>query len=132
MAQPPYPLHETVLDRINAEYAAFYNQHIFDKQQVHLQPIEASRSSGVLIPGAGPIQSVASTVDYSVPRVESEGPDVRVRCFTPNGTKPEAGWPVCIYYHGGGWVLGTIDTENVIASHLCARGKSVVVAVDYR
>ena len=132
MSQPPYPLHETVVNRINPEYAAFYNKHVFDKQQVHLQPVEASRSSGVLIPGAGPLQSVASTADYSVPRAESQGPDVKVRCFTPHGTKPEAGWPVCIYFHGGGWVLGNIDTENVIASHLCARGHSVVVAVDYR
>lgn len=130
--QPPYPLHESVVDRIHPEYAEFYNKHIFDKQQVHLQPVEASRTSGVLIPGSGPLQPVASTVDYAVKRRESEGPDVAVRCFTPEGEKPAAGWPVCIYYHGGGWVLGTIATENVIASHLCARGKCVVVAVDYR
>lgn len=130
--QPPYPLHESVVNRIDAEYAAFYNEHIFDKQQVHLQPVEASRTSGVLIPGSGPLQPAASTVDYSIPRKESEGPDVGVRCFTPEGEKPAAGWPVCVYFHGGGWVLGTIATENVIASHLCARGKCVVVAVDYR
>ena len=130
--EPPYPLHASVVGRIDPEYADFYNKHIIDKQQVHLQPIEASRSSGVLIPGSGPLQPVASTVDYKVKRSESEGPDVSVRCFTPNGEKPAAGWPVCVYYHGGGWVLGTIDTENVIASHLCARGKCVVVAVDYR
>ncbi|KAF7532939.1 hypothetical protein G7054_g7486 [Neopestalotiopsis clavispora] len=130
--QPPYPLHESTKGRINEEYAAFYNKHIIDKQQVHLQPVEASRASGILIPGAGPLQPVASTADYSVVRKESQGPDVRVRCFTPEGAKPAAGWPVCIYFHGGGWVLGTIDTENVIASNLCARAKCVVVAVDYR
>lgn len=130
--QPPYPLHESVVDRIDPEYKAFYNKYIFDKQQVHLQPVAASRTGDDLIPGSGPLQTVASTVDYSFPREESVGPDVRVRCFTPEGEKPAAGWPVCIYFHGGGWVLGGISTENVIASHLCARGKSVVVAVDYR
>ncbi|KAK8041033.1 alpha/beta hydrolase fold-domain-containing protein [Apiospora phragmitis] len=130
--QPPYAIHESVLDRIDPEYADFYNKHIFDKQQVHLQPIEASRASGILIPGAGPLHPVGSTADYAIPRKESEGPDVKVRCFTPEGETPEAGWPVCIYFHGGGWVLGTIDTENVIATHLCARAKCVVVSVDYR
>ncbi|KAK8032033.1 alpha/beta hydrolase fold-domain-containing protein [Apiospora arundinis] len=130
--QPPYSIHESVLDRIDPEYADFYNKHIFDKQQVHLQSIEASRSSGILIPGAGPLHPVGSTADYDIARKESEGPDVKVRCFTPKGEKPEAGWPVCIYFHGGGWVLGTIDTENVIASNLCARTKCVVVSVDYR
>jgi len=94
--------------------------------------VAASRTSGTLIPGAGPLQKVASTEDYLVKRKESEGPDVPVRCFTPEGEKPEGGWPVCVYYHGGGWVLGTIVTENVIASHLCSRGKCVVVSVDYR
>lgn len=131
-SQPPYPLHESVVDRIDPEYKAFYNKHIIDKQQVHLQPVAASRTGDDLIPGSGPLQPVARTVDYSFPRRESDGPDVSVRCFTPEGEKPAAGWPVCIYYHGGGWVLGGISTENVIASHLCARGKSVVVAVDYR
>jgi acetyl esterase/lipase len=130
--QPPYPLHESILPKLNTEYRDFYNKYLVDKQQVHLQPVEASRTSGTLIPGSGPLQEVASTVDYSFPRKESQGPDVKVRCFTPLGEKPERGWPVCVYFHGGGWVLGTIATENVIASHLCSRGKSVVVAVDYR
>jgi acetyl esterase/lipase len=132
MSQPPYPLHESVVDRLHAEYAEFYNKHIIDKPQVHLQPVEASRSSGILVPGSGPLQKVASTVDYSITRAESEGPEVKVRCFTPEGTKPQAGWPALVYFHGGGWVLGGIETENVIATNLCARGKAVVVTVDYR
>ncbi|KAH8809343.1 alpha/beta hydrolase fold-domain-containing protein [Xylogone sp. PMI_703] len=130
--QPPYPLHPTIVDRINPEYAAIYNKHIFDKQQVHYQPISASRASGTLNYGAGPMLPVAKTQDYTFSRVESTGPDVRVRCFTPNGEKPGAGWPVMIYFHGGGWVLGNIDTENVVATNLCARANCVVVNVDYR
>ncbi|KAH9903751.1 alpha/beta hydrolase fold-domain-containing protein [Xylariomycetidae sp. FL2044] len=130
--QPPYPLHPSVVDRIDPEYAAFYNEHIRTKQQVHLQPIEASRASGTLIPGAGPAQPVAETADYAVARRQTKGPDVAVRAFTPSGRRPRHGWPVCVYFHGGGWVLGNIDTENVIATNLCARAKCVVVAVDYR
>ncbi|KAI1077586.1 alpha/beta hydrolase fold-domain-containing protein [Whalleya microplaca] len=130
--KPPYPLHDSVVNRINPEYAAFYNTHIFKQQQVHLQPVEASRTSGTLIPGGGPLAPVAKTVDYSIPRQETIGPDIKIRAFTPNGVIPDDGWPVCIYFHGGGWVLGTIDTENVIATNLCDRGRSVVVAVDYR
>lgn len=130
--QPPYPLHPSVVDRIDPDYAAFYNKHIFDKQQVHLQPVEASRTSGVLIPGAGPQLPVGKTVDYAIKRRESTGPDVKVRCFTPEEQKPDGGWPVMVYFHGGGWVLGNIDTENVVATNLCSRGRSVVMSVDYR
>lgn len=132
MAQPPYPLHPSLEPRLALDYAAFYNEHIIDKQQVHLQPVEASRTSGVLIPGAGPLYPVASAEDFSIPRTQSSGPDIRIRCFTPQGKKPEKGWPCLMYYHGGGWVLGNIDTENVIATNLSGRANCVVVNVDYR
>lgn len=130
--QPPYPLHPAVLPRLAADYAAFYNEHLVDQQQVHLRPVEASRQSGVLIPGAGPLYPVARTEDFSIPRAASTGPDLKIRCFTPHGKKPAKGWPCLLYYHGGGWVLGNIDTENVIATNLCGRASCVVVSVDYR
>ncbi|KAF7562447.1 hypothetical protein G7046_g1677 [Stylonectria norvegica] len=132
MPSPPYPLHHSVKDRIHPEYEAFYNEKVADKQQVHHQPVEASRTSGTLIPGAGPLIPVGKSADYSISRLESKGPDLKVRCFTPKGSKPVGGWPVLIYFHGGGWVLGTIDTENVVATNICSRGRCVVVTVDYR
>lgn len=132
MPQPPYPLHESVRDVLDPEYVEFYNKHIIDKQQVHYQPESASRKSGSLIPGAGPIQKVGSTRDFNIKRVESHGSDVAVRVFTPEGKSPTDGWPATMYFHGGGWVLGNIETENVVASHICSRAKCVVISVDYR
>ncbi|KAI8165401.1 AB hydrolase superfamily protein [Colletotrichum sp. SAR 10_70] len=123
MPEPPYPLHPSVLDRINPEYKDFYNKFVFDKQVVHHQPISASRASGTLIPGAGPKLEVASAQDFHIPRKETTGPDILVRAFTPLGEKPEKGWPLCIWFHGGGWVLGNIDTENVIATNLTNRAR---------
>jgi acetyl esterase/lipase len=130
--QPPYPIHESVKDPLDPEYVAFYNECIITAQQVHCQPVAASRTSGTLIPGAGPAQPVGSIKDYSIKRSESTGPDVAVRVFTPEGEKPEGGWPVVLYFHGGGWVLGNINTENVVCSHICNRAGVVVVGVDYR
>lgn len=37
-----------------------------------------------------------------------------------------------MYFHGGGWVIGNIDTENAVCTSICARGKCVVISVDYR
>lgn len=132
MAQPPYPLHSSVADRIHPDYVKFYNEHIIDKQQVHLQPVEASRTSGILIPGGGPKLPVGKTEDISFKRKETEGPDVVVRVFTPEGNTPESGWPLMLYFHGGGWVLGNIETENTVCTNMCARARCVVVSVDYR
>ena len=130
--QPPYPLYPSIIPCLAPDYAAFYNTHLIHTQQSHLQPISLSRTSGTIISGSGPARPVATTTDHTLPRTASSGPPVPVRVFTPLGTPPPSGWPVCIYIHGGGWVLGDISTENVIASHLCSRARCVVVAVDYR
>ncbi|KAJ5280646.1 Alpha/beta hydrolase fold-3 [Penicillium angulare] len=132
VTQPPYPLHESVRDLLHPEYAAFYNEYVKNNQQVHLQPVAASRTGGVLIPGAGPMLEVGKTQDITIQRRETEGPPIAIRAFTPEGDAPAGGWPVMLYFHGGGWVLGNIDTENVVCSNLCVRGNCVVVTVDYR
>lgn len=129
--QPPYPLHPSVVDRLDPEYVGFYNKYIINNQQVHYQSVEQSRIGGLPF-GAGPLQEVGSIKDYTISRVESKGPDVSVRVFTPNGEPQGGRWPVVIYYHGGGWVLGNINTENVVCSNICARAEAVVVSVDYR
>lgn len=129
---PPYPLHESVKDKLDPEYVAFYNKHVINIQQVHLQPVEASRTSGVLIPGGGPLLDVAKTEDVSIQRQAADGPAVPLRIFTPKGEKPSDGWPVMLYLHGGGWVLGNINTENTVCTNLCSRSQCVVVTVDYR
>lgn len=130
--QPPYPLHSSIKDRLDPVYAAFYNENLVNQQQVHLQPVAASRTSGILIPGAGPKLLVGKVEDITIKRRETEGPDILLRAFTPKGEKPENGWPLMAYYHGGGWVLGNIDTENVVCTNLCNRARCVVVTVDYR
>lgn len=137
--EPPYPLHPSVAARVHPEYAAFYNKYIINMQQVHLQPVSASRVGGVIIPGGGKILPVGKTEDFSIERVATKdaaaakdaGP-VKVRVFTPEGSPPAGGWSVFLYFHGGGWVLGNIDTENTVCSNICARAGVVVVSVDYR
>lgn len=129
---PPYPLHPSILPLLDPEYHSFYNIHLLHTQVVHHQPISISRGNGILLPGAGPQLPVGSIQDFAVSRKESEGPDVMVRCFVPAGEMPEDGWAVMVYYHGGGWVLGNIATENVVCTHLCVRGNCVIVSVDYR
>ena len=40
--------------------------------------------------------------------------------------------PVLVYFHGGGWTIGDLDTHDVLCRQLCAAAGVAVVAVDYR
>ncbi len=54
---------------------------------------------------------------------------VMARIYTPAGTGP---FPITVYYHGGGWVIATIDTYDSSCRALCNAAQSVIVSVEYR
>lgn len=97
--------------------------------------------------GAPPMSSLSPeearlTTDFSalagipekVGKVENRvipgpGGDIPVRIYTPNGEGP---FPSLVFYHGGGWVIGDLDTVDVPCRLLANRANCVVVSVDYR
>jgi len=54
--------------------------------------------------------------------------DLRVRIYTPEGKGP---FPLLVYYHGGGWVLGNLESHDDVCRSLARRAPAVVVSVDY-
>lgn len=54
---------------------------------------------------------------------------IPVRIYTPEGKKP---FPTLLYIHGGGWVVGSLDTHDDLCRSLCHRVRCVVVSVAYR
>ena len=57
---------------------------------------------------------------------------VPVRQYRPTSTPPANGWPSVVYLHGGGWVVGDLDSHDFITAELASRLNAVVIAVDYR
>lgn len=55
--------------------------------------------------------------------------DLPIRIYTPLGTAPH---PVLVYFHGGGWVVGNLDTQDMICRGLAHGAGCIVVSVDYR
>lgn len=54
---------------------------------------------------------------------------VPIRLYTPSATKAA---PVLVYFHGGGWTLGNLDTVDALCHDLCHQSQWAVLSVDYR
>ncbi len=73
--------------------------------------------------------AMQSVEDMSVPAPHGAIP---VRVYKPQ-TLPKADLaPVLIYYHGGGWVIGDLDSHDVVCKEIATKASLVVIAVDYR
>jgi acetyl esterase len=81
-------------------------------------------SAGVF---AGAPAEMARVYDRPIPAPHGEIP---VRIYTPKtGRSPH---PILVYYHGGGWTIGDLDTHDVVARQLASEAECIVVSVDYR
>jgi acetyl esterase len=70
---------------------------------------------------------VAKVRDFTIDG--ATGP-LRVRHYTPDG--PRGAAPMLVFFHGGGFVLGDLDTHDAPCRLLCRHGAMHVLAVDYR
>ena len=70
--------------------------------------------------------AVARKYDLHVP---GPGGVIPIRVYVPFGLPP---FPCLVYYHGGGWVTGTLDMSDGVSQSLCTGAGCVVASVDYR
>jgi acetyl esterase len=62
-------------------------------------------------------------------RIPGPGGEIPVRVYTPDADTPA---PAIVYYHGGGWVIGGLDTHDGACRAFANATGAVVVSVDYR
>lgn len=74
------------------------------------------------------LTDVGSVEDRDIPGPAGAIP---VRIYRP-GDAGEGPLPAAVFFHGGGHVLGSLDSHDLVARNLCADARCVVVAVDYR
>ena len=55
-----------------------------------------------------------------------------VRSYLPTMLGPADGWPCLLYIHGGGWVVGGLDSHDFICVELASALQVLVIAIDYR
>ncbi len=69
---------------------------------------------------------IGSIVDRTIPGPAGQIP---VKIFTPTGNGP---FPLMVFFHGGGWVIGSTNTHAKLCAELAQGAEVVVFSVDYR
>lgn len=62
--------------------------------------------------------------------IPGAGGALPLRIYTPAASTIPL--PVIVYFHGGGWVMGDLDSHDNLSRRLAANSDAIVVAVDYR
>ena len=58
---------------------------------------------------------------------------IPARIYTPNKLRQTDGLAPClVFFHGGGWVIGDLDTHDVVCRKLADEGQLIVISIDYR
>jgi acetyl esterase len=91
-----------------------------------LSPAAARKQMLDLTPPVDPSLAVERVENLMIPGPIGEIP---IRLYYPSGDPPFA---VFIYFHGGGWVMGDLDTHHGVCHALAKRSSCLVVSVDYR
>ena len=91
-------------------------------------PVETTRANLERLAGtlAGARPRLAAIENFQIP---SDAGPISVRLYKP--TK-DATLAVLIYYHGGGYIRGSLDSHDVLCARLAKYGRFAVLSVDYR
>jgi acetyl esterase len=115
------PVHPQVQPLLDAMAA-------MDGPKLHeLSPVEARAMFEAMRAAPPTSPELASVVDAKVP--SPDGHVIPIRVYRPAGVDDPA---VCVYFHGGGWVIGSIESHDAASRELAARSGCAVVSVEYR
>jgi acetyl esterase len=61
----------------------------------------------------------------------SLGP-IKLRKYSNNSSNVSGNNPLIIYFHGGGFVMGDLESHDLVCRHLCKETDATIIAVDYK
>jgi acetyl esterase len=84
-----------------------------------------AEARAAVLPVPGPPEPVGAVVDEACAGPAGQVP---LRLYEPP-TPPRG---TVLFFHGGGWVTGNLDTHDALCRRICREAQSRVIAVDYR
>ena len=98
--------------------------------QMNLPPVEQltpTQARAQMTPAPRPLPAIGNVEDRQFA-------GLRVRIYTPVQTSSErnTGRPLLVFFHGGGWVVGDLETHDGLCRNLANAAGAVTISVDYR
>jgi acetyl esterase len=93
--------------------------------KLHELPPEQARLAFAALPLPAPEIALPEVRDLRIPGPAGEIP---LRLYRPR----EGRLPVLVYFHGGGWVIGDLESHDPVCRELAQRSGCAVLAVHYR
>ncbi len=91
-----------------------------------MSPTDARTFMSMASAQRAPGPEVGEIVDGTLP---GSGGDLAYRLYRPAGPGPH---PMVVYFHGGGWVLGSQESDDPLCRDLCTQSNAIILSVDYR
>lgn len=113
-AEEPHPQIQAFLDETS------------DAPAFHELPVEEARAIADDVFAVDDPLPVGETVDRTI---DGPGGDLPIRIYRPDGDGP---FPVAVFFHGGGFVAGSLESHDQLCRALASTAGVAVVAVDYR
>lgn len=125
-----FRLKDTILSKLAPQAIAFLKQlDALNAPPVEQVPVEVARDNYEKLSryqGGIPL-SVARTEDRLIPSTMRKM-GIPIRIYWPTLET----LPLLIYFHGGGWSRGSLNTHDALCRRIAREGKCIVVSVDYR
>ena len=115
------PQMRSVIERINSSGSPpFYTVGATEARRLYK---EARAFLSPPVPEVGAVRDLAAS--------GPAGP-IALRLYRGLGTVADASLPLLVYFHGGGWTIGDLDTHDNVCRTLANNARCAVIAVDYR
>lgn len=111
----------TPIDPQVAAFLATYNA----SSPLPMRDVPVAQSRAAVVPVPGPPEPVGNVRDVSIDTAAGPLPG---RLYESEG----GGVGTCVFFHGGGWVTGDLNTHDALCRRLCNQSRGRIVAVDYR
>ncbi|KAK7725711.1 hypothetical protein SLS57_003777 [Botryosphaeria dothidea] len=142
MAEPINPIPSKYLDKLDPQFIEVYNKHAANRlraDQVSIEEFRADPAKYTATVPRGPTLPVGSATIHQIPVKEPLG-EIEVQVYVPTDDAIQTGGlknadgklPAYVNFHGGGWVIGSLLTDEPFCRQACQALGAIVVDVNYR